>query len=309
MVLVSEPVRGRSRATELPCCFFCFNNGFLWHLFRPIFLQENVGGNTDNQYAMLLNRARVGMLTDADKRLLIERLQYDHHDFEGALRIFPTRKQVSQYNAECQNNMQYHTCIIQADHYSSSYDVTPGKNVHDSHIPQHDSDAGGLPNILNLSIGTRVMLIRNILTDVGLVNGAMGSIVSFDLDSCDLPVHVNVRFDDPLIGRTFQKSTVHDTIQICPILHTFVYKGRSIVRKAFPLSPCWACTIHKVQGLSLDKAVIDIGSGIFENGMAYVALSRVKTLLGLALLALNPSCIQPFDQVLVEYDRLRHLPP
>jgi len=53
-----------------------------------------------------------------------------------------------------------------------------------------------------------------------------------------------------------------------------------------PLLPCWAGTIHKVQGLSLDAAVIDLGSQVFEEGMAYVALSRVRTLDGVALLDL-----------------------
>ena len=44
--------------------------------------------------------------------------------------------------------------------------------------------------------------------------------------------------------------------------------------------------IHKVQGLSLDAAVIDLGPKVLEDGMAYVALSRVRTLEGVALLGL-----------------------
>jgi ATP-dependent exoDNAse (exonuclease V) alpha subunit len=54
-----------------------------------------------------------------------------------------------------------------------------------------------------------------------------------------------------------------------------------------PLILCWAVTIHKVQGLTLDKAVIELDC--FDHHMEYVALSRLKTLKGLAISALKHS--------------------
>ena len=56
-------------------------------------------------------------------------------------------------------------------------------------------------------------------------------------------------------------------------------EGVTLQRTQLPLLPCWAATIHKVQGLSLDAAVIDLGPKVFEDGMAYVALSHVRTLM------------------------------
>ena len=67
----------------------------------------------------------------------------------------------------------------------------------------------------------------------------------------------------------------------------------------------YAVTIHKSQGLSLDHAIIDLSDKVFCAAMAYVALSRVRSLTGLHLLSFDPKSIIVSNRSLEEYNRLR----
>ena len=72
-----------------------------------------------------------------------------------------------------------------------------------------------------------------------------------------------------------------------------------------PLILSWALTIHKSQGATLDAAEIDVGSGIFECGQTYVALSRVKSLNGLYLTSFDARRIRINKKVKEFYESLR----
>ena len=71
-----------------------------------------------------------------------------------------------------------------------------------------------------------------------------------------------------------------------------------------PLILAWALTIHKSQGATLDAAEIDVGSGIFECGQTYVALSRVKSLEGLYLTSFDAKRIRINKKVKEFYESL-----
>jgi ATP-dependent exoDNAse (exonuclease V) alpha subunit len=76
-------------------------------------------------------------------------------------------------------------------------------------------------------------------------------------------------------------------------------------RKQFALALAWGFTVHKVQGLSMDKAVIDLSKDIFACGQAYVALSRVRIVDGLCIQGWEPDRIRMVSvDVLHEYKRL-----
>jgi ATP-dependent DNA helicase PIF1 len=78
-----------------------------------------------------------------------------------------------------------------------------------------------------------------------------------------------------------------------------------IGRQQIPLRIAYAITIHKSQGASIDSAIVDIGKSTFEYGQAYVALSRVRSLEGLHIFALDMTKIKTHPRVLEFYKKLK----
>ncbi|KAL7489408.1 hypothetical protein ACHAW6_015006 [Cyclotella cf. meneghiniana] len=127
-----------------------------------------------------------------------------------------------------------------------------------------------LSDVVRLKVGAQVMLTRNKDLENGfrsLVNGSRGVVECF---KDDLPI---VRFDN---GRV-EKMTRVEAVRYNP-------DGGigALVRKQLPLKLAWATTVHKSQGSTLSRAILDI-SKTFEAGQAYVSLSRVKDIEGLYL--------------------------
>ena len=118
------------------------------------------------------------------------------------------------------------------------------------------------------------MLTAILWTKVGQANGALGTVVAICYRSGqappNLPVFVMVRFD------SYRGPTLPDgTVPISPIHHTWFTSGAQCSHLQLPLKLAWAVTIHKAQGLTLDKVVIDVGKKEFSCGLTFVACSRV----------------------------------
>ena len=120
------------------------------------------------------------------------------------------------------------------------------------------------------------MLTSNLWVDVGLVNGAMGTIHAICYRTGgppDLPMAIMVKFDS-YSGPTFHNGTV----PITPLRRCWSSSGGQCSRLQLPLKLARAVTIHKSQGLTLNKAVIDVGKREFSTGLTFVACSRVREL-------------------------------
>ena len=130
---------------------------------------------------------------------------------------------------------------------------------------------------LKLKLGTHVMCIANINLngELQIANGSQGVVVSFN--DKKLPyVKFNTIEEPILVDYYIWKSEFNKRVGLMQL----------------PLIYSWAITIHKSQGLTLENAIIDIGSNIFADGQTYVALSRVRCLEGLYLTSFDYSKIK-----------------
>ncbi len=120
----------------------------------------------------------------------------------------------------------------------------------------------GLEPYVFLCKGARVMLRYNVWTESGLVNGAMGTVIDIvyhpEATVGQLPIAVLVQFDE-YTGPSFLGEELPRVVPIIPIKAEWFNGSMQKSRVQLPLSLAWAVTIHKSQGQTLDKAVIDVG--------------------------------------------------
>jgi len=132
---------------------------------------------------------------------------------------------------------------------------------------------------LQLKIGAQVMFVKNDQSvDKHYFNGKMGVITALS----DAEIRVHFAEENKTIEvekyewENIKYSVNPDTKEIQEeVLGTFVH---------YPIKLAWAITVHKSQGLTFDKAALDV-SQVFMPGQAYVALSRLRSLKGLILLS------------------------
>lgn len=128
--------------------------------------------------------------------------------------------------------------------------------------------------LLRLRVGAQVMLVKN--QERGRVNGSLGQVTRVGTDG------VAVRFADGC-------ESMVGAAQWERVKYRWDRKTRRLTQEVvgcftqIPLVLAWGLTIHKAQGLTLDRVVVDVGRGAFAHGQIYVALSRVRTLDGLWL--------------------------
>ena len=243
------------RETEKPWCFLTET----WHKtdFDSVNLREVVRSQ-DAYWNEILNELRWGDFTLRAKEVLDERIKKVPLEFQGT-RLFSRRAQVDRLNHE-----RLHTLKGDVKEYNTVYVGLAQK------IDELKRNAP-IGEMLVLKEGALVMFRQND-PELKYVNGTLGTITKLK----DNEVRVEL-----LNGRT---------IDLKPSSFNVLDAEGEVVATAtnFPLNLAWACTIHKAQGATLDKAHVDL-RGVWEHGQSYVALSRVRSLEDLTLEGYSPN--------------------
>ena len=259
--------------------------------FQIASLDEIMRQKDDAEFAELLNRLRTKSklehLSEQDNQALKERA--DRRDVPiDALHVFGKNKAVDVHNSDMLSKQCPQLQNIDAE------DIIT--DVRKQTEYKRDKPKGGssdnLPKKLEIGVGARVMLLRNIDVGDGLVNGAFGTVEDFGFSRNGI-TSIHVRFDSDKVGS--QKKLENG----CVAIERYEEKltcVKNVTRRQFPLKLAWACTIHKVQGMTVKEIVFDM-EGIFTYGQAYVALSRATSIRGLYLRNYNPKLIYRFNPV------------
>lgn len=224
----------------------------------------------DKRFAQLVDRIGYGEITESDYKLLATRnievlSKSEIESFKNAVHLCSTNDHVSYANAKHLEKLGNPIAEIIAI------------NKPNIQLKKSEEDAAGLSAKLYLSIGSRIMLTKNLWTKAGLVNGALGTVTAIVYDSKNLPpnlpLYILIKFDK-YYGPCFYE----ESIPIIPENAYWTLDNIEYFRKQYPLTLTYANSIHKGQGLTIPKVIIDIGDYEFACGITYVAITRARKL-------------------------------
>ena len=298
-----------------------YNLSHPWHEFKMIELVEIMRQKDDRPFIELLNRVRVAQHTEADIRTIQSRAVdvNDKNNYPlNELHVWAENKPVMNYNNQRLQEILTPLHVLQAvDQYPRNVSRHEIERV----LSKGRSYTGGLDLEVFIKEGARVMLTNNVDICDKLINGQLGTVARILVNEVtEKPSIVYIKFDDEDAGNLVIDKSGDDfaienkVVPIKPILAQIKLNAgkRSspeIQRLQFPLALAWACTVHKVQGLTLNKIAISFElfkQRSFNYGQIYVALSRATSLQGLYVLGKSEQKhIKADPRVIEEYERLR----
>lgn len=153
---------------------------------------------------------------------------------------------------------------------------------------------------LQLRVGAQVMFIKND-PNKKWVNGSIGKIISIGKDQ--LQVHLKGNNQTLQVNKVTWESYEY----VWNKEEERVEKTINGTFEQFPLKLAWAVTIHKSQGQSFDKIIIDLGNGAFATGQTYVALSRCRSFNGIVLKSKVQEKDIQVDQKIKDFIKLKNV--
>jgi hypothetical protein len=247
---------------------------------------DKIFRQTDSVFIRILNNLRVNRPTAEDLAELNK-----HYYTPDEIRDMPHTITLTTHNYKAdQMNMK---ALAELDSQSKFFDASIKDEFPESMYPV-------LPR-LELKVGAQIMFTRNDSEDGIYHNGKLATVTS--IYGNDVTVSLAGSGKHYMLQRTTwdnKKYTINPETKDLEeeVVGSF---------EQFPVRLAWAITVHKSQGLTFDRAIIDVAQA-FADGQVYVALSRLRSIDGLILgMKIDPSVVST-DKQIVSFDEQNNKP-
>lgn len=263
---------------------------------------DTIHRQRDAEFISLLEKCRLGeAFTPEEVKLLMNH----ETNTTGAVELYSTREEVRLVNERGFRNLVAKSYSFQCrDTFVWNREKHPhleGKGEKHADGSLKSLDEHSMDRLVELKRGMPVVLLVNLDMSNGLCNGSQGVVVGWtspDTSVTDPSSGGHAELKD--IEKTAYEETVDEPVWPivrfsngieCPIRAECQVNELGddepyslLCRTQIPLTPAWALSIHRAQGMTLDKVKVDV-SKAFADGQVYVALSRATSLRGLEVVS------------------------
>ncbi len=220
---------------------------------KPLFFEETYR-QRDTIFKMALERVRENKISNKLLVYFNKRVEAFDKIPKNVMVLAPTNRRTNQINLKKLNSLQ----TEEFEYKSQVWGIFP-----DKYMPTD--------KLLKLKVGAQIMTVKN---GDDYVNGSIGIVKKLERDKIFVKIKNRIIKIEPVEWERFDYKKIKEKVYRPHVIGKF---------RQYPLKLAWASTIHKCQGQTFDKVIVDLDEGTFAHGMTYVALSRVKTLEGLSL--------------------------